>query len=64
MIIDTHTHTFPEKIAAKAVEKLQAMGNTRAYTDATDAALQRSMQAAGIDVSVQLPVMRMATSRK
>lgn len=57
MIIDTHTHTFPEKIAAKAVEKLQAMGNTRAYTDATDAALQRSMQAAGIDVSVQLPVM-------
>ena len=57
MIIDTHTHTFPEKIAAKAVEKLQAMGNTRAYTDATDAALQRSMQAAGIDVSVLLPVM-------
>lgn len=57
MIIDAHTHTFPEKIAAKVVEKLQAMASSRAYTDATDAALQRSMQAAGIDVSVLLPVM-------
>ncbi|MBR4727040.1 MAG: amidohydrolase family protein [Clostridia bacterium] len=57
MIIDAHTHTFPAAIAGKVVEKLQAMGSTRAYTDATDDALQRSMQAAGIDVSVLLPVM-------
>ena len=57
MIIDAHTHTFPAKIADKVVEKLQAMASSRAYTNATDAALQRSMQAAGIDVSVLLPVM-------
>lgn len=57
MIIDAHTHTFPEKIAAKVVESLQAKANSRAYTDATDAALINSMQKAGIDCSVLLPVM-------
>jgi len=56
MIIDAHTHTFPEKIAAKVVEKLQAMAESRAYTKATDAALQESMKTAGIDASVLLPV--------
>ena len=50
MIIDAHTHTFPAAIADKVVEKLQAMGSTRAYINATDDALQRSMQTAGIDV--------------
>lgn len=56
MIIDAHTHTFPEKIAAKVVDKLQAMASSRAYTTATDAALRASMQTAGIDASVLLPV--------
>ena len=56
MIIDVHTHTFPESIAEKVVTKLQAMAKSRAYTAATDAALQASMQTAGIDVSVLLPV--------
>lgn len=56
MIIDAHVHTFPEKLAAKVVSKLQAMAESRAYTEATDAALQASMKDAGIDVSVLLPV--------
>lgn len=57
MIIDAHTHTFPEKIAAKVIDRLQAKAESRAYTAATDAALQTSMQEAGIDCSVLLPVM-------
>ncbi len=57
MIIDAHTHTFPEKIAAKVIAQLQDKAKSRAYTEATDAALQVSMKEAGIDCSVLLPVM-------
>ncbi len=57
MIIDSHTHTFPEKIAAGVVENLQAKAESRAYTRATDSALAASMKEAGIDCSVLLPVM-------
>ncbi len=57
MIIDAHTHTFPEKIAAGVIENLQAKAESKAYTKATDAALCDSMKAAGIDCSVLLPVM-------
>ncbi len=57
MIIDAHTHTFPEKIAAKVVESLQAKAESRAYTKATDSDLMRSMKEAKIDCSVLLPVM-------
>lgn len=56
MIIDAHTHTFPEKIAKKTIEFLQAKAESVAYTEGTDSALQTSMQNAGIDMSVILPV--------
>lgn len=57
MIIDAHTHTFPEKIAGKVVEILQSKAQSKAYTKATDADLVRSMKKSGIDCSVILPVM-------
>ena len=57
MIIDAHTHTFPEKIAKKTIEFLQSKAESVAYTDGTDSALQESMQKAGIDVSILLPVV-------
>lgn len=57
MIVDFHTHTFPEKIAGSVIEKLQAMSCARPYTKATNRDLQRSMQEAGIDYSLLLPVM-------
>ena len=57
MIVDFHTHTFPEKIADGVLEKLQAMACARPYTRATNRDLQRSMREAGIDYSVVLPVM-------
>lgn len=56
MIVDIHTHTFPEKIAASTVEKLRSMSHTEAFTDGTSAGLAKSMAAAGVDCSVVLPV--------
>ncbi len=56
MVIDTHTHTFPDKIAAGAVAKLQAAGHTLPFSDGTNAGLAASMARAGIDASVILPV--------
>ncbi len=56
MIIDFHTHTFPEKIAAAALEKLREASGTVSFTEGTDASLADSMKMAGIDLSVVLPV--------
>ena len=56
MVIDFHTHTFPERIAAAAVGKLQAASHTVAFSNGTDAGLLASMQRSGVDASVVLPV--------
>ena len=57
MIIDFHTHTFPDKIAAAAVAHMSEAGRLTAFTDGSDAGLIASMQRAGIDRSVVLPVV-------
>lgn len=56
MIIDFHTHTFPDKIASLAVTKLSADGHIPYHSDGTVSGLKNSMQKAGIDYSVVLPV--------
>ena len=56
-IIDFHTHTFPDKIAAPALDSLQASSNSRAHTDGTVSGLKDSMDKAGIDISIILPVV-------
>lgn len=56
MIVDIHTHTFPDKIAASTLLKLQSMSHTRPFTDGTEAGLSASMARAGIDCSLVLPV--------
>lgn len=56
MIIDFHTHTFPDKIAVAAIDKLQHASHSKAFTNGTVSGLQASMQRAGIDRSVVLPV--------
>jgi len=55
-MIDFHTHTFPKKIAAAALSKLQAASHTCAFTDGTNEGLIASMARAGIEYSVVLPV--------
>lgn len=61
MIIDIHTHTFPDKLAATTIPKLEVMSHTGAYLDGTNSGLKASMDKAGVDYSVVLPV---ATSPK
>lgn len=56
MIIDFHTHTFPEKIAQRAITGMQANSHAAAFSAGTAAALQASMADAGISHSVVLPV--------
>ncbi len=55
-IIDFHVHTFPDRIAASALEKLQAKSHTRPFTDGTLSALELSMKESGVSYSVLQPV--------
>lgn len=56
MIIDFHTHTFPDSIAARAVESLSKEAHIVPNTDGTITGLIDSMDKGGIDMSVLLPV--------
>ena len=56
MVIDIHTHTFPDKLASTTIPKLEGMSHTRAWLDGTAAGLAASMREAEIDVSLVLPV--------
>ena len=56
MIIDIHTHTFPEKIAHRAIMELKGKSQTPAYTDGTNEDLLRKAKKAGVDLSVIQPV--------
>ena len=56
MIIDFHTHTFPDKIAEAAVDKLKHAAHMESYRNGTENSLRESMREADIDISVVLPV--------
>lgn len=64
MIIDMHTHVFPESIAKRAIASLEQKaddgagkeGALRAKTDGTLTGLKDSMAKNGIDISLVLPV--------
>ena len=56
MIIDFHTHTFPDKIAPAAIQKLKEASHTTAFTTGTEAELIASMKKCGIAKSVVLPI--------
>ena len=57
MVIDFHTHTFPDAIAAGAVKHMSEAACLAAHTDGAEAGLIASMDRAGIDCSVVLPVV-------
>ena len=60
MLIDFHTHAFPEKIAERAIAKLSfASGGLKPQTDGTLSSLKERMQKGRVDVSV---VMNIATN--
>jgi hypothetical protein len=52
MIIDFHTHAFPDAVAAKAIPALAKEGNVKAHTEGTVESLLASMDRAGIHTSV------------
>ena len=57
MIVDFHTHIFPERIAAGTISKLEDFAHIKAQSDGLLSGLKASMAEAGIDYSVVLPVV-------
>ena len=57
MLIDFHTHAFPDAIAPKAMAKLSHVsGGMMPSTDGTEAGLRASMHRGGVDLSVMLSI--------
>ncbi|MCR5834869.1 MAG: amidohydrolase family protein [Selenomonadaceae bacterium] len=56
MIIDMHTHIFPEKISAAVVDKLSHISRTLPFTNGNINGLKNSMADAEINMSIVLPV--------
>ena len=61
MIIDFHTHVFPDRIAEKTINLLSKNGGIPPFSDGTVNGLVEKMKEAGTDVSVTLPVMTSPT---
>ena len=57
MIIDFHTHVYPEKIAHKLMKELADTHYWGHYTEGTIDSLLSSMKEAGIDLSLTMPVV-------
>lgn len=56
MIIDFHTHAFPDKIAYKTIDTLARKANIPKFRDGAVSDLRESSRDAGIDKSVVLPI--------
>ncbi len=57
MIIDFHTHIFPDRIAETTVAAIEEGAKTPRHSDGTAGGLLASMQRAGVDLAVNLPVL-------
>lgn len=57
MIIDFHTHAYPDKVAPVALAHMGSLARCTFYTDGTVKNLIESSKEAGIDYSVVLPVV-------
>ncbi len=57
MIIDFHTHTFPDAIAEKTINLLKSKSNTIPFCDGTNKCLSLDGKSLNIDLSVVLPVV-------
>lgn len=57
MIIDFHTHIFPNAIAGKTISALEDKSGINAATDGTIDGLLLSMEKTGVDLSIILPVV-------
>ncbi len=57
MIIDFHTHIFPEKIARTTIQALEKRSNGCASTDGTAQGLIKELIRANVDIGISLPVL-------
>lgn len=57
MIIDFHTHAFPDALAAKTIPLLAKQSGATPCTDGTAAGLRSALARAGVDCGVVLPVV-------
>ena len=56
MIIDIHTHMFPLRIAASALQTMQQNSHVALFSDGTETGLAECMKRAGVDLAVVQPV--------
>ncbi len=61
MIIDFHTHVFPDKIAGSTINALASNSGTKPNTDGTVNGMLEALNRAKADIAVTLPVMTKAT---
>lgn len=61
MIIDFHTHVFPDKIAARTIDTLSKKGGIPPFSDGSVAGLLARMEEANVDICVNLPVLTSPT---
>jgi len=65
MLIDFHTHCFPDRIAEKAMQKLSYVsGGLKYHTDGTVNGLQKRMQDDDVSISVVLSIATNATQQE
>lgn len=57
MIIDFHTHMFPDKIAKGTIDFLAGVCNMTPCTDGTYEGLKKETLESGVDLSVALPIV-------
>ena len=61
MLIDFHSHVFPDKIAQSTISALEKNSNGKAHTDGTVDGLLKAMDRANCDICVTLPVLTKPT---
>jgi len=61
MLIDFHSHVFPDKIARATIDALEKNSNGKAHTDGTVDGLIKAMDRANCDICVTLPVLTKPT---
>lgn len=61
MIIDFHTHIFPDQMAEKTVRKMEEEAHVKAFTNGTLSELEYNMKENNINLSVILPVVTRPT---
>ena len=57
MILDFHTHIFPDKIAKKTIEYLSNKGGIPPFSDGSVSGLLHEMEKANVNIAITLPVM-------